>query len=461
MSASSSIIRIRSSCGLWRYDISAGETVAQLLERFRQDVLSKAQIQAEPLSFSLSLSDSPAAASLAASSPVLSLIQERGQIFYARFRASEGSQVVTTSQRSAARPNKVPRKVTRCPQHGPEDTCLSCVIANRINIKNFTREAATFVADGAVSFSGNCSDVFASYPHLFAYTSNRIGILYGRFEDVHATASSVPSSSSSSSPSSSTSASTSTTSTPMLWTDSPPPIARWRARVEFIYEPPQLCDADGFSLPETDARAAMEEEHLKLIADIFGLIPVGIIVSRRALDPDQLVTAQELMLLGKLWNPSSPHSMCFALSCPSEQGPPIVQAYEVARQFLELHSQALWEPPTERGRLLANEDVYVNVEYLRTVETGFFVLPTSVARHKDGYFTDRFLVENRNEPQLRKEVAKMFRGSNQSINIFKDFHLLLFISRDVEQDLAVDIIASLLAHQSLDSDCIKKINSLC
>lgn len=297
---------------------------------------------------------------------------------------------------------------------------MSCVIANRVNIKNLTRETALLTRASAVGFVGRCADAFAVHPHFLAYQINRLGILYGRYLPIE----------------------------PGDGEFSDEKRTLYQARIEFIYEPPQEATEKGFVHCVENDESRTEADHVRTIAELWGFYPVGLFVSRQAFDPEHVVTAGELVLLGRLWKADSPHPMCLAITSPSKEGPPFIQAFEISRQVLELALWELWDTPanSDAPELHANEEVYIGNHYSQSVDTGFFVLPTAICRHPEDLFRCDFQIENRNDPQLRKTLAALIRRTpgTKKLSVLKDFHLLLFLMK-IDPDLANDVFIAILS----------------
>jgi Nuclear pore localisation protein NPL4/NPL4 family len=426
------LLRIRSSEGTWRIEVDETSSVGALKNLVRKEFLARKSLHVSGLELFRNVKKTQLLAD-DDEIPLLACAVSRGDLIYLNFCQEEDRTVV--SSRVA--------DTSKCASCGPNSLCISCMVERRVAIRNWDKSCAR-LAPIACSFGNGCAALFAQFPHSLAYSIQRVGVLYGRFVDADPGEEDDEDDQEQKQSNSGSYASASSSSS------SEPKRKKRVARVEAIHEPSQMCN-DGVATLVDNAKESNAVEH---VAELFGLGVVGVIFSRRALDEDLLLSADEMLMVGSLWNESSDDPMVVALSCPTVEGPPTVQVYELSNQFLELQARGLFAKPTRPDYLPTTSDVFVNVDYLRQVEPNFFLLFRGVRVHTDGMFRVGFPVESRNEPQLRtdlKEALQSAAGNTAKVlATLKDFHLLLFIATTFDIATLSQVVASILMGEPLD-----------
>jgi len=235
-----------------------------------------------------------------------------------------------------------------------------------------------------------------------------------------------------------------------------------RAIMEGIYEPSQEMVGE-IAEPLTDDQ---EMSRVNRIAEALGLECIGWVFTSLPLEDDLLLSPEEVLRIARLQNEHSTdaHFTRYVLSkfvtCavrpdPANNGAPSVNPFMVSEQACAmLRDGILSSAPSERRACLVREaktdelipDFVVEGRSDKKIATDFFIVrvnDTAPKKHQRMFTHADFPRENRpTHPQRREDLKKYFNKipkSEPSWSRFADFHLLLYIAKEIDVDTAVAI----------------------
>lgn len=235
-----------------------------------------------------------------------------------------------------------------------------------------------------------------------------------------------------------------------------------RAIMEGIYEPSQEMVGE-IAEPLTDDQ---EMSRVNRIAEALGLECIGWVFTSLPLEEDLLLSPEEVLRIARLQNEHSTdaHFTRYVLSkfvtCavrpdPANNGAPSVNPFMVSEQACAmLRDGILSSAPSERRACLVREakpdelipDFVVEGRSDKKIATDFFIVrvnDTAPKKHQRMFTHADFPRENRpTHPQRREDLKKYFNKipkSEPSWSRFADFHLLLYIAKEIDVDTAVAI----------------------
>lgn len=236
-----------------------------------------------------------------------------------------------------------------------------------------------------------------------------------------------------------------------------------RAIMEGIYEPPQEMVGE-MSLPmENDP----DQARVDRIAEALGLERIGWIFTSLLLEDGVLLSPQETQYIAKLQNLNSTDShftkyrlskfvSCAVRPDPALNGAPGINPFMVSEQACAMERDGIMATsPAEPKCCLVREpakdemipDFVVEGGSNNKIATDFFVVrvnDTAPKRHSKLLTQASFPRENRpTHPQRRDTDLKRYFSqtskSGPSWSQFADFHLLLYIAKEIDVDTAIAI----------------------
>jgi len=256
-----------------------------------------------------------------------------------------------------------------------------------------------------------------------------------------------------------------------------------RAIMEGIYEPSQEMVGE-IAEPLADDQ---EMARVNRIAEALGLECIGWVFTSLPLEDDLLLSPEEVLRCARLQNEHSTdaHFTRYVLSkfvtCavrpdPANNGAPSVNPFMVSEQACAmLRDGILSSAPSERRACLVREakadelipDFVVEGRSDKKIATDFFIVrvnDTAPKKHQRMFTHADFPRENRpTHPQRREDLKKYFSKipkSEASWSRFADFHLLLYIAKEIDVDTAVAIAECVRDRKDLPEGVTMMFNEL-
>lgn len=256
-----------------------------------------------------------------------------------------------------------------------------------------------------------------------------------------------------------------------------------RAIMEGIYEPSQEMVGE-IAEPLTDDQ---EMARVNRIAEALGLECIGWVFTSLPLEDDLLLSPEEVLRIARLQNEHSTdaHFTKYVLSkfvsCavrpdPANNGAPDLHPFMVSEQACAmLRDGILSSSSSERRCCLVREagkdemipDFVVEGRSDKKIATDFFIVrvnDTAPKKHQRMFTHADFPRENRpTHPQRRDDLKKYFSKipkSEASWSRFADFHLLLYIAKEIDVDTAVTIAECVRDRKDIPEGVTMIINEL-
>jgi len=222
-------------------------------------------------------------------------------------------------------------------------------------------------------------------------------------------------------------------------------------KVEFIYEPPQEATATSTML----MRDAQEEKAVGFIAAQLGFQQVGVVITHSDNDDREYhISGKQVAMVAEMAKECAElhgeHGEHFVVAIVSldetedEEKFVNIEAFALSDQIVKLCKEGWFaeEQETENvekmGLLHTNKDVIVAGKDTQEVDTDFLIIAVPILDHQ-GMLECKFPVENRLITSTSDDLKACLRanGSKAYCERLSDFHLLLFLSRQL--DLTTDI----------------------
>lgn len=218
-----------------------------------------------------------------------------------------------------------------------------------------------------------------------------------------------------------------------------------RVKVECIYEPPQICNNEGFEMLEDENGERVEE-----LAKLLGLEKVGWVVGHPPreegfqLSATEVIMAAELQLEAANGVESTPF---ITVKCTlDDSGNGHFDAFQVSMQCMEMAAEGALEavPGKEPGFCYVPESFTAIVEGKGSpkVENNFFLCTVPIVQHESDVFVSTFPKKNREGEIQTHEAMKQQLGKSGTngwvfVDLLSDFHLLLYLCDflDVNNDI--------------------------
>jgi len=235
-----------------------------------------------------------------------------------------------------------------------------------------------------------------------------------------------------------------------------------RAIMEAIYEPQQEMAGEVAEMVKDD----QEMSRVNRIAEALGLECIGWVFTSLPLEDGLLLSPEEVVRIARLQNDHSTdkhftkYTLSKFVSCavrpdPAHNGAPGINPFMVSEQACSmLRDGILTATPSERRACVVREagkdemipDFVCEGRSSKKIATDFFIVrvnDTAPKKHQRLLTHAEFPRENRpTHPQRREDLKKFFSKipkSEPSWSRFADFHLLLYIAKEIDVDTAVTI----------------------
>ena len=217
-------------------------------------------------------------------------------------------------------------------------------------------------------------------------------------------------------------------------------------RVEFIYEPPQDGSKDDVLV---HAEGTEELGKVEIIAELLGLKRVGHIFSQSSEDRDYLISTKEMCDMAAMQAEHGDHFVTAVVSLfHTDEGTDVhFEAYQCTRQCAKLHGEGWFQLDEDERRFCGaatlrdprepekKKPVIVAGKDTDRVDNEWFLCPVKILDH-EGLMTSDFAVENRltawGTGELKAHLTK--NKSMPFVRTLSDFHLLLFLSKNLNMD---------------------------
>jgi len=235
-------------------------------------------------------------------------------------------------------------------------------------------------------------------------------------------------------------------------------------KVEAIFEPPQAGDADRY-LPLPESEVAIREADT--LAHYLGMRRVGWIFTHRAEDRSHALHARDVAYAAKLQLETTAYHLAeqerdqtpeasfdwsryFVTIAVSIQpdGRRHFEAYQLSDQCLLMAQAGILMPVSDSGELHTLDEVVVEGNRVRRVDTDFFLVLVPIRDHQ-GWLRTAFPIENREvEPQSITDVQRVLEsGYGKFTERIADFHLLLFLSRILGMESDMPLLANAIVER--------------
>ena len=242
----------------------------------------------------------------------------------------------------------------------------------------------------AVSLDAGACVSFQGYVQQLGWRQQRVGFLYGTFDD-------------------------------------------GEARVEAVYEPPQDCSENGFVLLEDDKAEAVAQ-----LAQLLGLVRVGWIFACPPREDGFVFSGEEAIQAAmeqlEAADGVAETPYVSVRVTVNEKGEANFEAYQVSQQCMAMVAEGALAPdPDDAAACLVHETFTAIVEGKRAanVNTNFFLCNVPVKQHTSATFAATFPKENRMIPQTRddlKVVLNKAKSTGAKLgDALADFGALLFL----------------------------------
>lgn len=229
-----------------------------------------------------------------------------------------------------------------------------------------------------------------------------------------------------------------------------------------IYEPQQEMAGEVAEMVKDD----QEMSRVNRIAEALGLECIGWVFTSLPLEDGLLLSPEEVVRIARLQNDHSTdkhftkYTLSKFVSCavrpdPAHNGAPGINPFMVSEQACAmLRDGILTATPSERRACVVREagkdemipDFVCEGRSSKKIATDFFIVrvnDTAPKKHQRLLTHAEFPRENRpTHPQRREDLKKFFNKipkSEPSWSRFADFHLLLYIAKEIDVDTAVTI----------------------
>lgn len=254
-----------------------------------------------------------------------------------------------------------------------------------------------------------------------------------------------------------------------------------RAIMEAIYEPPQEMVGE-MAEPKDDPHRARVDR----IAEALGIERIGWIFTTLLLDDGLLLSPTEVLRMARLQNEHSTdiHFTKYRLSkfvtCAVRPdvkigGLPSLFPYMVSDQCAAMVRDGILCDSADRAHCVVRDaqkgelisDFIIEGKANKSIATDFFVVrvnDTAPKKHQRMFTHADFPRENRQtHPQRRDDLKKYFKkipSSEPSWSRFADFHLILYIAREIDVDTALTICECVRERKEVPEGIIMIINQL-
>mmetsp|Transcript_1178 Transcript_1178/g.3540 ORF Transcript_1178/g.3540 Transcript_1178/m.3540 type:complete len:452 (+) Transcript_1178:225-1580(+) len=406
------VIRVRTKAGTWRVEVGGGGTtigaVKGLIEAQKAVPAAQQVISSDPGGATLLADDiSLADAGLGANGAMCYLqvdaqalppppAVDTGVKGAARVKIGPNGQIMATEY-----DDYCSAKGFRPGQAALGDIKKSWTLTDFLEMDeqfNFKMKRQEKAECAAVSLDGAACNAFQQYVQQLGWRQQRVGFLYGTFEDGDGSEDSKPS-----------------------------------VRVEAIYEPPQDCSERGFELLEDE-----REGDVAALAALLGLRRVGWIVACPPREKDFILSGDEVITAGleQLEAAEGVHKTPFVTVRVSvnEKGEAQFEAYQASLQCMAMVAEgALAADPGDASKCLVHETFTAIVEGKRApdVANEFFLCNVPVKQHASATLATKFPKEHRMIPQTRDDLKELLGKARSStgnlVDALADFGLLLFL----------------------------------
>jgi len=284
-----------------------------------------------------------------------------------------------------------------CARHGPNASCIQCMIANRTQISRQTETALKT----PLKIDNTAGAFFRNYVYNdLVFEISRLGILYGTYDPAN-------------------------------------------THVHVIYEPPQTGHGSGVKLVEgwkEELRAA------DLICRGLGFSRLGMIVSHG--DVDYNISTEELLLVAELC--PFENSFLFLVLAIEETGETAVEAFEITKQFLELSRTNTLMVSDKPSVTQTSKEVYVDRQYTHMVDNDYFILPVGIEGF-ESFLTIDSPIENRRTKMTRNELKAFFQKHKplSLLMVLSNFHLLLSLTACMDVETISEIAAIVRVQENI------------
>ena len=199
-----------------------------------------------------------------------------------------------------------------------------------------------------------------------------------------------------------------------------------------IWEPPQTNTPQGW----TEHDAGEEGEAVGVVANLLGLVCVGMIIAHPPRDEDILLSGEEIVAAAMKQGGAGKDSpfAIFRLSA-NEKGEAIVQAYQVSDQFMEMLAAGAVAPhPSKPGELDCSAKFHVIMEAKaqESLPTTVFLVNVAVAQYASGLSAGFPKASRLGRPVQREEVRTYFTNAKAKgmglVAALADFNLLVHLA---------------------------------
>lgn len=276
--------------------------------------------------------------------------------------------------------------IVKCTSHGEHGSCVRCINARYLKYVQQKQSAVRGVEADKKAVS-----VFQyNMGQNLAFSVQRLGILYGSV------------------------------------------VEEGWVKVEVIYEPPQENTAHGVILHAKEAQL----QHADAVAEALGLAKVGVIIGQTAEDyeDEEFVLSSSQMVLIATLRPQKekeddeePPFVILTVGARDE-GSNEVEAFELSRQFYDLHRRRYFLPSDDDFMVKMKEPIWLQTREAKEMPVDYFIV-TAPLKGGEGRYRCEFPVENRRQLQENQYVAMVlnkYKGKSMA-EALADFHLLLFL----------------------------------
>jgi len=255
-----------------------------------------------------------------------------------------------------------------------------------------------------------------------------------------------------------------------------------RAIMEGVYEPPQEMIGE-MAQPKDDPQKAMVDR----IAEALGLERIGWIFTSLILDDGLLVTPAEVLTMGRLQNENctdahftkyrlSKFVTCAIRPDPNNGGSPCLNPFMISDQCTCMVRDGILNDNADRKHCVVREpqkneilpDFLVESKPNKKILTDFFVVrvnDTAPKKHQRMFTHADFPRENRQtHPQKRDDIKKYFKKiptSEPSWSRFADFHLILYIAKEIDEATAMSICECVRDRKEIPEGTRMLIDAMC
>ena len=222
-------------------------------------------------------------------------------------------------------------------------------------------------------------------------------------------------------------------------------IPKSKVKVEFIYEPPQEANPnlpEGFTIVDDP-----DEERVEEIAKLLGVQKVGWILGTPTREKGFTFTAAEIILAAEFQLEAAdginPTSFVTVKVSEDEDGVRTFEAFQMSLQCMEMVAEGALEVGNDPKVCHINE-TYTAIQESKaskTVENDFFLTLVPIVQHVSKTFVYQFPKANRedlgqiqNADAMKKQLSKSGSQGWDFIDLLSDFHLLLYLTKFLNED---------------------------